>query len=53
MRSGFVMHQAGVTTGVCPVCNTALSGRDINEVGSAMVRHFNFTHDAPPNEEDF
>lgn len=49
---GFVMNQTGVTTGVCPVCNTALSGRSVREVGAAIVRHLNFSHDTPINDED-
>lgn len=48
---GFVMHQAGTTTGICPVCNTALTGRDPVELNAAMSRHWNFTHDNPTDEE--
>lgn len=46
------MHQAGQTTGVCPVCNTALVGRSVHELHAAIVRHLNFTHDVPTDEED-
>lgn len=52
LEHGFVMHQRGVTTGVCPYCNTALTASDVVELNAAMVRHWNFTHDIPTDEED-
>ena len=49
----FVVNRSGVCIAKCPHCRWS-SAPDRSEyiVAGQLVRHLNFAHDAPPEEDD-